>query len=251
MRRFSLVTILLFGSLAARADQPPAKDPENAKQYQHCIQLARTVPDEGYQEGLAWATMGGGEAAQHCQAVALIGKQQYEEGATKLETLAHNSTAAERLRAGMLDQAGQARLLAQQPDRAFSDLSAALALVPGAPDVLVDRAESQAAQKDYEGALRDLDEALAAKPDRVDALVFRATAKRYLNDMNGAKADIARVLTLDDHDQDAWLEDGIEKRLEDDPEGARASWNKVLTLAPNSDAAVTARRDLELLDSPN
>lgn len=251
MRRFSLVTIMLFGSFAAQAAQPPAKDPENAKQYQHCIQTARTVPDEGYQEGLAWATMGGGDAAQHCQAVALIGKQQYEEGATKLETLAHNSTAPEHIRAGMLAQAGQARLLAQQPDRAFSDQSAALALVPGAPDLLVDRAESQAAQKDYEGALRDLNEALAAKPDRVDALVFRATAKRYVGDMTGAKADIARVLTLDAHDQDAWLEDGIEKRLEDDAEGARASWAKVLTLAPNSDAAVTARRDLELLDSPN
>lgn len=248
MRLISLVTIAVLAPLAALADQSPAKDPESARQYQHCISVARTNPEEGWQEGLAWASMGGGEAARHCQAVALIGKRDFEEGADKLETLAHDSQAAARVRAGMLAQAGQARLLAHQPDRAFTDQSAALALVPGAPDLLVDRAESQAEQKDYEGARRDLDEALAAAPDRVDALTFRATARRYLNDLPGAKADIQRALTLDDHYQDAWLEDGIEKRLEEDNEGARRSWTNVLSLAPSSDAAVTAKRDLELLD---
>lgn len=250
MRRFSLTTILLFASCAAAADKPPAaQDPEEYKQYQHCIAVARANPDEGWHEGLAWASMGGGDAAHHCQAVALIGKHQYDEAAVKLETLAHESHAEARLRAGMLAQAGQAWLLAHQPDRAFTDQSAALALVPGAPDLLVDRAQSQADQKDYEGALRDLDEALASAPDRVDALTFRATAKRYLNDMTGAKADILRALTLDDHYQDAWLEDGIEKRTEEDNDGARRSWANVLSLAPQSDAAITARRDLEILDS--
>jgi len=252
MHRFSLVTIVTLASSAAQfawADQPPAKDPEGAKQYQHCIMLARTVPEEGWQEGLAWASLGGGEAAHHCQAVAMIGKREFEAAATKLESLARDSHSLPRIRAGMLAQAGQALLLAHQPERAFTDQSAALALVPGAPDLLVDRAESQADQKDYAGALRDLDEALATSPDRVDALVFRATAKRYLADMTGAKADILRALTLDDHNQDAWLEDGIEKRLEEDDEGARRSWANVLSLAPKSDAAITARRDLELLDS--
>ena len=261
MRRFSLLTILLAaaltGSFAAAADQPPAKDPaynpakdpEAARQYQHCIEVARTNPDEGWHEGLAWASLGGGEAAHHCQAVALIGKHLYDEAAVKLETLARDSHAAARIRAGMLAQAGQAWLLARQPDRAFTDQSAALALVPGAPDLLVDRAESQAEQKDYEGALRDLNEALSAAPDRVDALTFRATARRYLGDVDGAKADITRALTLDDHYQDAWLEDGIQKRTADDPEGARHSWTNVMSLAPQSDAAITARRDLELLDS--
>lgn len=244
------MTILLFASCAAAADQKPAsKDPEEYRQYQHCISVARANPDEGWHEGLAWASMGGGEAAHHCQAVALIGKRQFDEAAVKLEGLAHDSHAEARIRAGMLAQAGQAWLLAHQPERAFTDQSAALALVPGAPDLLVDRAQSQAEQKDYDGALRDLNEALSASPDRVDALTFRATAKRYLGDMTGAKADILRALTLDDHYQDAWLEDGIEKRTEEDNEGARRSWANVLSLAPQSDAAITARRDLEILDS--
>lgn len=248
MRRLIPVMILALALQARAADTPPIKDPEGARQYQHCLALTRTTPDEALQEGLAWASMGGGEPARHCQAVALIAKRDYEDGATKLEALAHESHASERVRAGMLAQAGQAWLLAQQPDRAFAAQSSALVLVPGAPDLLVDRAQSQAAQKNFEGALRDLDEALSATPDRVDALTFRATAKRYLDDLPGAKADIAHALKLDDHYQDAWLEDGIEKRLEDDNEGARRAWDNVLSLAPQSDAAITAKRDLELLD---
>jgi len=251
MRHFLVLTTALFASLPVWADQAPTKDPESARQYQHCISLARTNPEEGYQEALAWASLGGGEAARHCQAVAQIGRREFEEGAGKLEQLARDSQAAARVRAGMWAQAGQARLLAHQPELAFTDQSAALALVPGAPDMLIDRAQSQAEQKDYEGARRDLDEALAATPNRVDALTFRATARRYLNDMPGAKADIQRALTLDDHYQDAWLEDGIQKRLEEDNEGARRSWTNVLSLAPQSDAAVTAKRDLELLDGTN
>jgi len=249
MRNAIIAPLALFVALPALADQPPLHDPEGAKQYQHCISLARTSPSEGYQEGLAWASLGGGEAARHCQAVAMVGLRQFEEGASKLEELAHSSQAAPKVRAGMLAQAGQAWLLAHQPERAFSAQSAALALVPGAPDLLVDRAQAQAEQKDYAGALRDLDEALSASPDRVDALTFRATTKRYLEDLPGAKADIARALHLDDHYQDAWLEDGIEKRLEEDKEGARRSWTNVMSLAPQSDAAVTAKRDLELLDA--
>ena len=247
MRRFSLLLLLLSSTPILAAD-PPLKDPEGAKEYQHCIQTARVNPEEGWHEGLAWATMGGGEAAHHCQAVALIGKRQYEEAAAKLETLSRNSQTSEKIRAGMLAQAGQAWLLAHQPERAFDDQSAALVLVPGAPDLLVDRAQSQAEQKNYEGAVHDLDQALASAPDRVDALTFRATARRYQGDMPGAKADVLKALTLDDHYQDAWLEDGIEKRTEEDNDGARRSWSNVLSLAPQSDAAVTARRDLELLD---
>lgn len=247
--RAIILTFALFVALPAAAQQGPIHDPEGAKQYRHCITAARTTPDEGYQEGLAWASMGGGEAARHCQAVALIGMRDYEGGATKLEDLARTSAFSEKIRAGMLAQAGQAWLLDHQPDRAFADQTAALALVPGAPDLLVDRAQSQAEQKDYQGALNDLNEALSTSPNRVDALTFRAAAKRYLDDQAGAKADIKRALELDDHYQDAWLEDGIEKSIDGDKEGARRSWANVLSLAPQSEAAVTAKKGLDLLDS--
>jgi tetratricopeptide (TPR) repeat protein len=221
---------------------------DNAAQYKHCIALARQKPQEGWEEALAWTSLGGGDAARHCGAVALIGLRQYEEAASRLEDLAASSRADAKLRAGMLAQAGQAWLLAKNPDRANAAQTAALKLVPDAPDLLVDRSQSLAEVNNYKEALKDLDRALKVAPDRVDALTFRAAAKRFLDDRKGAEADIARALTLDPQYQDAWLESGILKRLAGDDAQARQAWLKVLDLAPNSAAADLARRNIELLD---
>jgi tetratricopeptide (TPR) repeat protein len=222
-------------------------DMEASRQYQHCITTARSSPNEGWQEALAWSSLGGGEAARHCAAVAMVGMRQFEDAAVKFEELSANSDQPATIRAGMLAQAGQSWLLAKQPENAFRVQSKALELVPNAPDLLVDRAQSQAAMKDYDGALKDLDAALLVAPNRADTLTFRATAKRYLHDLEGAKADIEQALQRDDKAEIAWLEDGIEKTLADDLSGARLSFEKVLALAPQSEAADLARRNLESL----
>lgn len=221
---------------------------DDAQQYRHCIALARQKPQEGWEEALAWGSLGGGEAARHCGAIALIGLRQYEEGASRLEDLAATSKGDAKLRAGMLAQAGQAWLLAQNPERANAAQTAALKLVPDAPDLLVDRSESLAAAKNYKDALADLNRALQIAPDRVDALTFRATAKRFLDDRASAETDIARALKLDPKYQDAWLENGILKRLAGKDAEARQDWLTVLDIAPNSPAADMARRNIELLD---
>jgi tetratricopeptide (TPR) repeat protein len=245
-----VLPVILLLAIPAGAFAEPAKrhDPEGAQQYTHCINLARTIPDQGWQEALAWSSLGGGEPAQHCAAVAMIGMRQFEDGARKLESLSDNSEESPKLRAGMLAQAGQAWLLAKQPDEAFRVQSKALLLVPGAPDLLVDRAQSQAEQKNYQGALQDLDAAIQAAPNRSDAYIFRAAARRHLEDRVGARADIDQALRIDPESQDALLEDGILKGLAGDEDGARTSWQKVIELSPQSEAADTARRDLELLD---
>jgi tetratricopeptide (TPR) repeat protein len=243
-----VVAACLQAATSVGAAEDRKSDPEAAQLYQHCIALARTEPQEGWHEALAWSSMEGGEPAHHCAAIALISMRQFAEGATQLEALAEASQSAAVLRAGMLAQAGQAWLLDRQPDRAFRAQSKALLLVPGAPDLLVDRAQSQADEQNYQGALQDLDLALQATPDRSDALTFRATAKRHLGDVDGDRADIAAALKCDDRNEDAWLEDGIERSLAGDFDGARNSWQKVLELAPQSEAAGLARRDLESLD---
>jgi tetratricopeptide (TPR) repeat protein len=240
----------------AAAAPAPAEQPaqgkgeriDDAKQYQHCVALARQKPEDGWEEALAWTSLGGGEPARHCAAIALIGLKQYEEAASRLEDLARDSHREAKLRAGMLAQAGQAWLLAKKPERAYAAQTTALGLVPGAPDLLIDRSESLAAAKNYRDALSDLDQALSTDPKRVDALVFRAAAKRYLDDLPGARTDAEQAVALDPNYQDAWLENGIVKRLQGDGAGARQDWKKVLEIAPNSAAADTARRDLELLD---
>ncbi len=268
-RLFLAVALLVaqtMPTLAAGKDLPGPKTPstagpaattpprgtgegiDNAAQYKHCIALARQKPEEGWEESLAWSSLGGGEPARHCGAIALIGLRQFEEGASRLEDLAAGSHSDVKLRAGMLAQAGQAWLLAKNPERANAAQTAALKLVPDAPDLLVDRAQSLAEAKNYRDALADLDRALKVAPDRVDALTFRAAAKRYLDDRGGAEIDVARALKLDPLYQDAWLENGILKRLAGNEAEARQAWLKVLDIAPTSAAADLARRNIELLD---
>ena len=268
MRRALIAFLAIFASLAGLAmppafakdkEKPPAAPPaaaaaapgegiDDAAQYHHCISLARQKPAEGWEEALAWGSMGGGEPAHHCGAIALIGLGQHEEAAKRLETRAAESRSSPKIRAGMLTQAGQSWLLANQPEQAYAAFTTAIKLMPDAPDLLVDRAESLAAAKNYKDALVDLDRALGLAPNRADALTFRATAKRFLDDRTGAAADAAKALQVDPQYQDAWLEDGIVKRLTGDDNGARKSWLKVLEIAPSSAAADSARRNIELLD---
>ncbi len=221
---------------------------DNAMQYKHCVALARQKPEEGWEESLAWGSLGGGEAARHCGAVALIGLKQYEEAATRLQVLAQDSKGPAKLRAGMLAQAGQAWLLAKKPEQAYAAQTAALQLVPDAPDLLVDRAESLAEAKNYKDAKADLDKSISIDPNRVEAYVFRAAAKRYLDDLMGAALDCAQAVQIDPNYQDAWLETGLVRRLQGDDAGARQAWAKVLELAPTSPAADEARRNIEILD---
>ena len=271
MRRIwgAALCLLLVASSAFAADKPAkAKDPSqqqqpqtkppsdpsqgevinNAQEYRHCIALARQKPDDGWEEALAWTSLGGGEPARHCAAIALIGLKQFEEAATRLETLARDSHSSNMLRAGMLAQAGQAWLLAKQPEKAYAAQTAALQLVPDAPDVLVDRSQSLAEAKNYREALADLNKAVEGDPKRVDALVFRATAKRFLDDLAGAKTDLEAAKALNPLYQDTWLESGINKRLSGDDAGARQDWLKVLEIAPDTATADAARRNIEMMD---
>lgn len=254
MRRAILILGLLLAAPAAfAADKTakpapamPAADPE--QRYIDCIAQAKSNPTDGWETALAWTGEGGGEAAEHCAAVALIGLKQYDEAAKRLEAMAEKSRDAPEMRAEMLAQAAQALILAGHVERAYADQSAALTLVPGAPDLLVDRAESLALAKNWKDALADLNAALKIDPNRAEALVYRATAKRFLDDLPGATADSDRALTLNPALVEAWLESGIDKRLAGDGEGARRCWLKVLELAPSSLVAADARRNLELLD---
>lgn len=237
----------------AAAGQPSAKGEriDEPRQYAHCVALARTKPTEGWEEALAWTGLGGGEPARHCAAIALFGLKQYKEAATRLEELAQSSRRDAVTRAGMLAQAGQSWLLAGEPERAYAAQTGALKLVPGAPDLLVDRAQSLAEARNYREALADLDQALAAAPNRVEALTFRAAAKRFLDDLAGARADIDRAVQLDPAFAEAWLEKGSIDRVSGDDAAARQAWMKVLDLAPEGGTADLARRNIELLDVRN
>lgn len=242
-RCVTLLLPILLAPLAAKAEIINPK-----QEYRACLHLARTKPEDGWEEAIAWGSLGGGEPARHCAAVALIGLGKLEEAAKRLETLASLSRATETLRAEMLAQAAQAWLQAGQVERALADLDTGLTLAPNHPDLLLDKAVAYAQAAHYAKAVETLTTLLKAQPNRVEAMVLRASAYRYLDKLELAKEDIARALVLEPDVPDALLERGMIRRLEDNTAGAREDWLKAINAAPDSAAADTARRNLELMD---
>ena len=217
--------------------------------YDRCLALARQKPQAAFDAALIWRDGGGGAPARHCIAVALVNLKHYGEAAYKLDALARDPTAGGAgIRAEILDQAGNAWLLAGQPEDALLSFSAALKLAPGDPDMLADRARAKAMRKDWSGAERDLTAALSRAPYRPELLVLRASARRALGRIKAARADIDRALAMRPNFVEALVERGAMKFDAGDKAGARADWRKVIAQAPDSQAARSARQHIEQLE---
>jgi tetratricopeptide (TPR) repeat protein len=233
------------------AANPPSSAEADAETYDRCMKLARENPREAQTLAQAWLARGGAHPADHCAAVALIGLGKYQEGATRLQALAQAMVmkAPAALRADVLDQAGQAWLLAGDPVRAYAAEGQAVSLHPSDPDLLIDRAEAAASAGYLDRAVADLDRVLKTQPDRVDALIYRASAYRALDRLDPARADIDKALARAPHSAAALLERGNIRRLEGDAAGARGDWEEVGHIAPGSPADMAARANLEHLAS--
>ncbi len=237
---------IALGPLPAPAQRLPAVESDH---YDRCMDETRRNPSVAWDDALAWRDTGGGHPAEHCAAVALIGLKQYAEAGRRLEKLADEmfKSPAE-LRAEVLDQAGQAWLLAGDPVRAVEMLTQGLAITPKDDGIMTDRAEAYAASGKYREAIGDLDQVLARDAKRVDALVFRASAERALKQLDPALRDIEAALRLSPDDPDALLERGNIRRLTGDDAGARQDWLRIVRVAPDSAANEAAKANIEKLD---
>ncbi len=223
-------------------------DADGRRQYDACMALARDKPEQGFDRAIAWRGLGGGDAAEHCAATALIGLGQYPDAAARLEALAAKSKQGPGIKAGLLAHAARAWLLGGKSQRAEGVLTAALKMTPEDAALLVDRAEAKAGQKNYPGAVDDLTEAIRRDDRRADAYVFRATAYRFLDKLALAEVDAEKALVLEPGHVEGLLERGILRRLKGDDAGARQDWLAVLRLAPKGAAADAARANLEAMD---
>ena len=243
MIRFLPVLILAGLPLATAAAEPG-----QAARYRACMEKTETYPKDAFEDAIQWRDMGGGGAAEHCAATALIQIGLYKDAADRLERLAQQIRQEPAFKAELLGQATQAWLLAELPARAEATATAALGLLPDNVDLLLDRAEARAALADYAGARADLDAAIKLDPNRADAFAFRAAARRYQDDAKGAMADVEQALKLNINHPPALLERGNLRRLAGDDDGARADWLMVLSLSPEGAAADAARSNLEKMD---
>ena len=97
----------LLGQPSAQTGPRVNSKAAQAAEYQKCMTLARRRPQDGFEMAIGWRSLGGGDAADHCAAVALIELEQFGEAAKRLERLAQISIEEPPVKAGLYDQAGQ------------------------------------------------------------------------------------------------------------------------------------------------
>ena len=242
-----IVFLAAFCMPALAVDLSVLDDPGLGKdRYDRCIELGKRNPGTAIDQANGWYADGGGAAALHCESLALVDLKRYAEAAQKLTEAAGLGTiGAGPTRAELLDQAGNAWLLAGQADKAEGSFSAALAASPKNEDVLADRARARGLRKDWAGAVADLSAVLALDPDRADVLVLRASALHAEGRREDARADIDRALQIYPDYPEALIERGNMKFENGDQAGARADWQTVVTDVPGTDAAADADQRLK------
>jgi tetratricopeptide (TPR) repeat protein len=224
----------------------PEKTLDHNAAYEHCLASVKRDAAAGLTEAEQWSAAGGGAAALDCAALALAQLKRYGEAAQTLENAAR-ITAALAAKADLLDQAGNAWLLAEDPAKAESTLTSANALAPKDEDILTDRARARGAAKNWSGAFADLTAVIALDPDRADIYVLRASALHAEGKKAEARADIAHALAIYPGYPEALVERGAMRLETGDTAGARADWQDAAREAPDSDAGQTARARLNAL----
>lgn len=237
----SLAAVLSVATAAAYAAPMPIEG--GNRTYENCTRLAKKDPDAALEAALAWQNMNGGNAARHCAAVALFNLGQFSQAAKRFQAAAEAMDGASKAeRAAMLAQVGTAWFRAEQLEQAFAAQSAALKLAPKDPEILIDRAMTLGAAKNYWEAIDDLNRVIKTDPNRIEALILRASAYRYVDAMPLAQEDAAAAFRLAPERPEVLLEFGILKRLAGDSGGARRAWLDLIRLHEEIPAADAARR---------
>lgn len=236
-----VLSVLVEPAAAGRLD--------HAEQYRACLALAYRDAHGAIESATVWRNAGGGAAADHCAAVALIELKQYADAAIRLEALAGELPPDSQVSpADILGQAANAWLLANRDDEALRLIDEALAMAPNAPELHVDRARILAHHGQYEAALANLDEALAANPSDDDALAFRASALRRQGRLVDALADATTALEINGDNASARLERGIIRKALGDIEAARTDWRETVARHAGTPAGDAASQYLQSLD---
>ena len=177
----SRALFLCMATIAVAGIAGPARALDNAAQYQACMTLLQRDPAGALESAVEWERQGGGDAARHCKALALIRTGEVEDGALELERVAQAMPQEKApLAAELFAQAGQAWIKAGKPQRALYAQNQGLKLNPKNVDLLIDRAVNFGTSGMYFEALDDLNAAVDLSPDNPDIYAMRAAAYRQL-----------------------------------------------------------------------
>lgn len=188
-----LAALFLLAVCAGPA--PALAQQSDQARMQSCSDLIDKDPDQAYQEALHWLSQGQTPAARQCAALALIGLGQEEAGALQLQQLANEKDSGSiEQRVVYLAQAGNAWMLAKDPQSAVSVLSAAIKIAPRDAEMHKDRARAFTMEEKWKEASDDLDTAISLSPGDAEALQARAYARLKLNKLPEAFDDVEAAL---------------------------------------------------------
>ena len=241
--------LVLRAALVVRATALQAASQDMNILHDRCIAYVREHPKEGLEKAKAWREQGGGFWADHCVATALFVLRDFAGAGKHFERLATAMMAMPAAqRAVTLDQAGQAWLDANEFARAKADFDAAIAISGEDPDLLIDRAEANAALNQYWDAIDDLNRCIDLAPKRAEPYIYRASAYRSVEAYDLAFEDVERGLALAPDNPLGLLERGNLRRIKGDTAGARQDWLRVEKLEPKGPAGQAAKINLARLD---
>lgn len=245
---FILIALVLL-AVSPAAAQERLTEAQHRQQYDACMVLVDQDPAAALESALEWEKRKGGDAARHCQALALIGLARYDDGALLLEDIAQTLPQVKApLAANAFAQAAYAWRLAGKEELALHDLNEGLKLVPEDVDLLVDRALLYGDSGMLFEALDDLNAANDLAPERPDIYVYRASTYIDLKEPDLAEDNVVAALALAPDFPDALLQRARLRASEGDAAAARADIMKILEIAPQSPIADAAQRLLEDLD---
>jgi regulator of sirC expression with transglutaminase-like and TPR domain len=235
--------------MAALCAAAPALALDNQAQYQACMSLVERDPAGALDSAVEWERQGGGDAARHCKALAMIRTGEVEDGALELERIAETMPQGEaQMAAALFGQAAQAWIRAGNPQRALYAQNQGLKLNPQDVELLVDRAMNYGNSGLYAEALDDLNAAVSLSPDNPEIYAMRAAAYRQLKNLDLAEDNVAQALKLSPSHPAALLERGYLRRDKGDVAGARSDWLAVIQVLPGTDIAEQAQKNIEKLD---
>lgn len=219
--------------------------------YDVCLGMVQTNPDQAEREAGDWARYGGGgAAARHCYALALLALGADGRAADELIGAAIEEPGlTETARADLLVQAGE--VLIDQEDLFTAAVVAeqALRLAPRSAGALGLRGAVKTANGDLAAAIRDLNRALDEGGADARWLLRRAAAYRQSGELVAARDDAGYAVELSPNDPAAWLEQGrIQANLSDKP-NARKSLLKAIELDRDGKVGRAAQLVLQRMEA--
>jgi len=238
-----------IAALVVLAAASPALAAE-VRDYDACVALIDKAPERAREEAARWERFGGGDAAIHCEALALAAMGATVNAAEKMDELARHGALPDEARAEVLGQAADLWRAAGQTDAANVSINQAITLAPRNAALLELRALLAAGDEDWNGALVDLDSALSIEPGNAQRLSLRAAARRRLGDLDKARADAEAAVKADPKLAAGWFELGAAQAELGETEAAQKTWLEAIRLDPDGATGGMARMSLEKMATP-